>query len=133
MQTGYGPSTRRADRVLRLSSSARHYIPRERDDGALIAAMEAHLKDNPRHGFGLLMDYALRPLGRGKTRAWRVHTALKLNLPRRGKRKLPMHYSCSPRSAIWLAARFRTPSSAGDGTKLCFNATCAQSYVATHR
>lgn len=57
--------------------------------------MEAHLRDNPRHGFGLLMDYALRPLGRGKTRAWRVYTALKLNLPRRGNRRLP--------------ARIRTP------------------------
>ena len=62
MQTGYGLSARRADRVLRLSRSARYYITRERDDGALIAAMEAHLKDNPGHGFGLLMDYALRPL-----------------------------------------------------------------------
>jgi hypothetical protein len=57
--------------------------------------MEAHLKDNPGHGSGLLMDYALRPLSWGKTRAWRVYTALKLNLPRRGKRRLP--------------ARIRTP------------------------
>lgn len=47
MQAGYGRSARRADRVLRLSRSARYYIPRERDDGALIAAIEAHLKDNP--------------------------------------------------------------------------------------
>ena len=63
MQTGYGLSARREDRVLRLSRSARHYSPRERDDGALIAAIEAHLKDSPGHGFELLMDYAVRPLG----------------------------------------------------------------------
>lgn len=89
IQTAHGLSARRADRVLQLSRSARHYRPRQRDDGPLIAAIEAHLKDNPGHGFGLLMDWALRPRGWGKTRAWRVYTALKLNLPRRGKRRLP--------------------------------------------
>jgi len=123
MQTGYGLSARRADRVLRLSRSAGYYIPRERDDGALIAAMEAHLKDNPGHGFGLLMDYALRPLGWGKTRAWRVYTALKLNLPRWGKRRLPARIRMPleiPLSAnhtwsadfmsdaLWSGRRFRT-------------------------
>lgn len=89
MQTDCGLSARRADRTLRLSRSARHYRPRTRDDGALIATMEAHLKDNPGHGFGLLFDQALRPGGFGKTRSWRVYVALKLNLPRRGKRRLP--------------------------------------------
>ncbi|WP_311260567.1 MULTISPECIES: hypothetical protein [unclassified Xanthomonas] len=57
MQTTYGLSARRADRVLQLSRSARHYRPRQRDDGPLIAAIEAHLKDNPGHGFGMLMDW----------------------------------------------------------------------------
>ncbi|SOO21055.1 hypothetical protein XFF6992_510011 [Xanthomonas citri pv. fuscans] len=61
MQTAHGLSARRADRVLQLSRSARHDRPRQRDDGPLIAAIEAHLKDTPGHGFGLLMEWALRP------------------------------------------------------------------------
>ncbi|MGH8165557.1 MAG: IS3 family transposase [Rhodanobacteraceae bacterium] len=47
------------------------------------------MQDNPGHGFGLLCAQALQPLGFGKTRAWRVYTGMKLNLPRRGKRRLP--------------------------------------------
>lgn len=123
MQTDHGLSARRADRVLSLSRSARHYRPRVRDDEPLIAAIEAHLKDNPGHGFGLLLDGALRPLGWGKTRAWRVYTALKLNLPRRGKRRLPdrirepleipltANHTWSAdfmADALWSGRRFRT-------------------------
>lgn len=89
MQNEHGLSARRADRVLALSRSARCYRPRVRDDGPLIAAIEAHIQNNPGHGFGLLHLQALRPLGFGKTRAWRVYTSMKLNLPRRGKRRLP--------------------------------------------
>lgn len=89
MQTDHGLSARRADRALSLSRSARHYRPRVRDDSALIAAIETHLKDNPGHGFGLLHAQGLQPLGFGKTRAWRVYLGLNLNLPRRGKRRLP--------------------------------------------
>lgn len=89
MQTHYGLSARRADRTLGLSRSARHYRAHPRDDGPLIEAIESHVKDNPGHGFGLLFDQALQPMGFGKTRSWRVYVALKLNLPRRGKRRLP--------------------------------------------
>ena len=89
MQTTYGVSARRADRVLGLSRSARHYLPRPREDGPLIEAMLTHVAANPGHGFGLLHACALKPHGWGKTRSWRVYTALKLNLPRRGKRRLP--------------------------------------------
>lgn len=123
MQTTHGLSARRADRALRLSRSARHYRPRVRDDGPLIALIEAHVKDNPGHGFGLLFDCALRPQGWGKTRAWRVYTALRLNLPRRGKRRLPdrireplerpqvANHTWSAdfmADALWSGRRFRT-------------------------
>jgi putative transposase len=89
----------------------------------LIEAIEAHLKVNPGQGFGLLLDGALRPRGWGKTRAWRVYTALKLNLPRRGKRRLPERirepleipatanhtWSADFMSdALWSGRRFRT-------------------------
>jgi hypothetical protein len=47
--------------------------------------MLAHLKDNPEHAFGLLMNWALRTQSRERARARRVYSALKLNLPRRGK------------------------------------------------
>lgn len=123
MQRGHGLSARRADQALGLSRSARHYRPHPRDDTQLIEAMEAHLKDNPGHGFGLLMDCALRAQGWGKTHAWRVYKALKLNLPRRGKRRLPdrirepleiprvANHTWSAdfmADALWSGRRFRT-------------------------
>jgi len=89
MQTHHHLSARRADRALALSRSARHYRPRPRDDAPLIDAMQTHIKDNPGHGFGLLFDQALQPKGWGKTRSWRVYVGLRLNRPRRGKRRLP--------------------------------------------
>ena len=123
MQSDHGLSARRADRALSLSRSARHYRRRVRDDGPLIAAIEAHLKDNPGQGFGLLLSQCLQPLGFGKTRAWRVYLGLKLNLPRRGKRRLPdrirepleiplsANYTWSAdfmADALWSGRRFRT-------------------------
>ena len=123
MQTDHGLSARRADRSLALSRSARHYRPRVRDDRALIEAMQAHIQDNPGHGFGSLLDQALRPRGWGKTRAWRVYVGLRLNLPRRGKRRLPervrdpLVIPASPNhtwsadfmaDALWSGRRFRT-------------------------
>jgi putative transposase len=123
MQTHHGLSARRADRTLGLSRSARHYRPRPRDDAPLIETIESHLKDNPGHGFSLLFDQALHPRGFGKTRSWRVYVALKLNLPRRGKRRLPdrireplevpMHANHTwsadfMADALWSGRRFRT-------------------------
>ena len=123
MQTHHGLSARRADRTLGLSRSARHYQPRPRDDGPLIEVIESHLKENPGHGFGLLFDQALYPKVFGKTRGWRVYVALKLNLPRRGKRRLPdrireplevpvrANHTWSAdfmADALWSGRRFRT-------------------------
>lgn len=123
MQTQHGLSARRADRTLGLSRSARHYAPRPRNDSALIEAIEGHLKDNPGYGFGLLFDEALQPKGFGKTRSWRVYVAMKLNLPRRGKRRLPdrirepleipgqANHTWSAdfmADALWSGRRFRT-------------------------
>lgn len=123
MQTDHGLSARRCDRSLSLSRSARHYQPRLRDDGPLMTAIEQHVKDNPGHGFGLLFAQALQPQGFGKTRAWRVYVGLKLNFPRRGKRRLPERmrepleipvvanhtWSADFMSdALWSGRRFRT-------------------------
>ncbi len=99
------------------------HVPLQSDDGTLITAIEVHLKDNPDHGFGLLFDQVLRPIGFGKTRSWRVYVALKLNLPRRGKRRLPdrireplevplqANHTWSAdfmADALWSGRRFRT-------------------------
>lgn len=134
MQRDHALSARRADRVLGLSRSARHYQPRVRDDGALIDAMQAHLKDNPGYGFGLLFGEALRPRGWGKTRSWRVYTALKLNLPRRGKKRLPERirdpleipaaandtWSADfMADALWSGRRFRTFNVTDDYNREC--------------
>ena len=62
MQTTHGLSARRVDGVLGLSRSARHYMPRPRDDGLQIETMQAHVAANPGHGFGLLHACALKLL-----------------------------------------------------------------------
>lgn len=123
MQTDYALSARRADRVLGLSRSARHYRPRPRDDGPIIDAIQKHLEVDPRHGFSLLFGQTLKPSGFGKTRSWRVYCALRLNLPRRGKRRLPerireplevpLHANHTwsadfMADALWSGRRFRT-------------------------
>lgn len=123
MQNDHGLSARRADRALSLSRSARYYRPRRRDDSALIEAMHAHLKENPGHGFGLLFGQSLQAKGWGKTRAWRVYVQMHLNLPRRGKRRLPdrirepLEIPMSANNtwsadfmadALWSGRRFRT-------------------------
>ena len=69
--------------------AGQHHRARVSEDGPLIDAIRAYLKDNPRYGFGLLFGGALKPRGWGKTRSWRVYTSLKLNRPRRGKKRLP--------------------------------------------
>ena len=134
MQTDFGLSARRADRVLGLSRSARHYRPRARDDGPLIDAMQAHLKDNPGYGFGLLFGVALKPHGWGKTRCWRVYTGLKLNLPRRGRKRLPdrirdpLQIPAAANDtwsadfmadALWSGRRFRTFNVTDDFNREC--------------
>jgi putative transposase len=123
MQSDHGLSAKQADRTLRLSRSARHYMSRREDDAMLIEAIGRHLNDNPGHGFGLLLGQALRPMGFGKTRRWRVYVSMKLNLPRRGKRRLPdrirepleiparANHTWSAdfmADALWSGRRFRT-------------------------
>jgi len=124
MQTDHGISARAACRVLRLSRSAIYYRPRGPHDGPVIEAVSRHITDNPGHGFGLLYKTlrAGSPLC-GKTRLWRVYCDLKLNRPRRGKRRLPARvlaplivplalnetWSADFMSdALWSGRRFRT-------------------------
>jgi putative transposase len=78
--------------------------------------------DNPRHGFDKLYP-VLRAPGRGKCRLYRVYKALRLNIRRRGKRRLPARVKtplvipAQPKEvwsadfmadALWSGRRFRT-------------------------
>jgi putative transposase len=115
-------SVRQACRTARLARSA-FYAPRRlRDDGPIIAAIEGYVRDNPRHGFDKLYP-SVRSQGFGKCRLYRVYRALRLNIKRRGKRRLPDRvktplvipqranevWSADFMSdALWSGRRFRT-------------------------
>ncbi len=124
MKQEHGLSMRRACRVLGLSTSAPYYRPRRRDDAPVIDAVSKHVTDNPGHGFGLLYDsFRADRQPWGKSWLWRVYKQLRLNLPRRGKRRLPARIA-QPldiperpnetwsadfmADALWSGRRFRT-------------------------
>ena len=115
-------SLRQACRTARLARSAYYAPPRPRDDGPVIAAIQGYVHDNPRHGFDKLYP-AVRLQGFGKCRLYRVYCALRLNLKRRGKRRLPERVKAplvipaQPNEvwsadfmsdALWSGRRFRT-------------------------
>lgn len=84
----YGISVRNACRAVRLPRSCYYAPAAVRDDAEVIDRIEAYVRENPRQGFDKLYP-ALRRPGCGKTRLYRVYCQLKLNLKRRGKRRLP--------------------------------------------
>ena len=90
----------------------------------MIEAIQSYAHDNPRHGFDKLYP-ALRAqgVGFGKCRLYRLYRALKLNLKRKGKRRLPARVKEPLRipqrpnetwsadfmsDALWSGRRFRT-------------------------
>ena len=120
----HGMSQRRACQASGIARSTLRYRPIARDDSGVITFIQAYMALNPRHGFGLLYDSA-RHQGKpwGKTVLWRVYCELRLNLPRRGKKRLPARikqplqaagqpnqgWSCDFMSdALWSGRRFRT-------------------------
>ena len=120
----HGMSQRRACQASGIARSTLRYRPIARDDSGVITFIQAYMALNPRHGFGLLYDSA-RHQGKpwGKTVLWRVYCELRLNLPRRGKKRLParikqpLHAAAQPNQgwscdfmadALWSGRRFRT-------------------------
>ncbi len=120
----HGMSERRACQASGIARSTLRYRPVARDDSGVITFIQAYMTLNPRHGFGLLYDSA-RHQGKpwGKTVLWRVYCELRLNLPRRGKKRLParikqpLHAAGQPNQgwscdfmadALWSGRRFRT-------------------------
>ncbi len=82
---------RRACRVLSLSPSSYYYRPHPRDDTPVIAALNTLAEAHPREGFWLYYK-RLRLDGApwNHKRLHRVYCRLNLNLPRRGKKRLPV-------------------------------------------
>ena len=122
--TDHGMSQRRACTASGIARSTLRYRPVARDDSGVIAFIQNHMALNPRHGFDLLYDSARHQRQPwGKTVLWRVYCELRLNLPRRGKKRLPTRikqplfaaeqpnqsWSCDFMSdALWSGRRFRT-------------------------
>jgi putative transposase len=122
MVAEHGVSVRQACRAARLARSAFYAPRRPRDDGPIVAAIQRYVEENPTHGFDKLYP-ALRAEGRGKCRLYRVYRALRLNIKRRGKRRLPARVKvplvipARPNEiwsadfmadALWSGRRFRT-------------------------
>lgn len=75
----HGMSERRACQTSVVACSTLRYRPAARDDSVVITFIQAHMALNPRH----------QGQPWGKAVLWRVYCELWLNLPRRGKTRLP--------------------------------------------
>ena len=83
-------STRAACRALDLSRTVYAYQPDTEKDLPVIEALLRLAEEKPAYGFGLMYD-TLRREGKpwNHKRVYRVYKALKLNLRRKGKKRLP--------------------------------------------
>ena len=83
-------SQRRACVASGVARSTLRYCAKRPGNSGVIQFFQTYMATNPRHGFGLLYASA-RHQGQpwGKTVLWRVYCQLSLNLPRRGKKRLP--------------------------------------------
>lgn len=124
LMADHGMSQRRACIASGIARSSLRYRPVPRDDSGVIAFIQAYMATNPRHGFDLLYASARHQSQPwGKTVLWRVYCQLRLNLPRRGKKRLPERvkrpllaagqpnqgWSCDfMHDALWSGRKFRT-------------------------
>lgn len=86
----HGISVRAACRAARTSVSGRYYQPKPGADHEVIAALNAIIERHPRWGFWKCY-YRLRLDGHcwNHKRVHRIYCALRLNVPRRAKRRVP--------------------------------------------
>ena len=120
----HGLSSRQACRAIGMARSLLYYRARSKSDECVINAVTAYMAKNPKHGFGLLVSsFKLEQQPWGKTVLWRIYCELKLNLPRRGKKRLPKRILASLEvplhsnqtwsadfmsDSLWSGRRFRT-------------------------
>jgi putative transposase len=78
---------------LSLSRSVYAYRPKPRDDDPIIDALTSLADKRPRYGFAKMFQM-IRRQGHAwnHKRVYRVYCALKLNLRRKGKKRLPSRY-----------------------------------------
>jgi putative transposase len=81
---------KRGCRILSFSRTSYHYIPDTEKNTPVVEALQRLAERHPRWGFRLMFD-ALRREGYrwNHKRVHRVYTQLKLNLRRKGKKRLP--------------------------------------------
>ena len=90
MHGEHGLSERQACAALGLSRSVYRYEPKPRDDSSIIAALLELARRYPRYGFGKLFALLRRQGFRwNHKRVYRVYCFLKMNLRRKGKKRLP--------------------------------------------
>lgn len=83
-------SVNRACRLMGLSRSVYHYKPKLAEDNEIRDALILLAEKHPRYGFGKLFPLLRRQgYGWNHKRVYRVYCALKLNLQRRPKKRLP--------------------------------------------
>ena len=90
--TEHGFKVARACRVVRFSRAAYYRVPRSsvERDADVIAGIQAVLEQRPRAGFWKCFDRMRRNgCAFNHKRVYRVYCALKLNVPRRARRRLP--------------------------------------------
>lgn len=82
-------SVRRACKLLQASRSVCYYQS-QKDDNAVMNALQQHVEKHPTHGFPKTFAYLQRAgYGWNHKRVHRVYTELKLNIRRKHKRRLP--------------------------------------------
>ena len=90
MHGKHGLSERQACAVLGLSRSVYRYVPAPRDDSPIIEALQGLAERYPRYGFGKLFAVLLRHgFQWNHKRVYRIYCLLKMNLRRKGKKRLP--------------------------------------------
>jgi putative transposase len=87
IRTDYQTTISRACRIASLPRSQAYYQSRK-DDTAVIRALQEHTSAHPTHGFALSFAYLKKEHPWNHKRVYRVYKALKLNIKRKGKRRL---------------------------------------------
>lgn len=86
----HGLAVHLACKAVRLAKASYYYQRQHKDDALVIEAIRGYVDVNPRHGFDKLYGtFRNARCAWGKTVLGRVYREMGLNLPRRGKRRLP--------------------------------------------
>ncbi len=86
----YQTSERRGCRIMGISRSLLHYSPNTARDIPVVEALQKREHQYPAYGFGLMFNKVRQAgLQWNVKRVYRIYRLLKLNLRRKGKKRLP--------------------------------------------